>query len=92
MSSADRIEWVLDMALADEYELCCEGFDNLWEEDYAQSDWSEVCDRLARRLYNREQTPGDDELSRDYRRDVLVNWLIHAMEKAGRRNEIISSV
>ena len=27
MSPADRIEWVLDMALADEYELCCDGFD-----------------------------------------------------------------
>ena len=89
MPPADRIEWVLDMALADEYELCSEGFENLWEEDYARSDWSEVCDRLAQRIDNREQTPGDDERSRDYRRDVLVNWLIHAMEKAGRQNEIV---
>ncbi len=89
MPPADRIEWVLDMALADEYELCCEGLENLWEGDYAESDWSEVCDRLARRLDNQEQTPGDDELSRDYRRDLIADWLIHALEKAGRQKEIV---
>lgn len=89
MPPADRIEWVLDMALADEYELCREGFENLWEGDYAESDWSEVCDRLARRLGNREQLPGDDELSRDYQRDLITDWLIHALEKAGRQKEIV---
>ena len=89
MSPADRIEWVLDMALEDEYELCGDGFENIWNEDYAKSDWSEVCDRLTRRLDAREKPRRDDERSSDYRRDVLVNWLIHTMEKAGRRNEII---
>lgn len=89
MSPADRIEWVLDMALADEYELCCEGFENLWEQDYAKGDWSEVCDRLTQRLDAREKPRRDDERSGDYRRDVLVNWLIHALEKADRRNEVI---
>lgn len=89
MSPADRIEWVLDMALADEYELCSEGFENLWNTDYAKRDWSEVCDRLAQRLDNRDKTPQEDEFSRDYRRDVLANWLIHTMEKAGRQKEII---
>lgn len=89
MSAADRIEWVLDMTLADEYELCCEGFENLWNEDYAKSDWSEVCDRLAQRIDNREQPPGDDELSRDYRRDLIADWMIHALEKAGRQKEIV---
>lgn len=89
MPPADRIEWILDMALADEYELCREGFENLWEGDYAECDWSEVCDRLARRLGNREQLPGDDELSRDYQRDLITDWLIHALEKAGRQKEIV---
>ena len=73
MSPADRIEWVLDMALADEYVLCCEGFENLWSEDYAKSDWSEACDRLTQRLDAREKPRRDDERSSDYRRDVLVN-------------------
>ncbi len=89
MSPADRIEWVLDIALADEYELCCEGFENLWNEEYVKSDWSEVCDRLAQLLNDREQPPTDDELSPDYRRDLIGDWLIHALEKAGRRKEIV---
>ena len=89
LSPADRIEWVLDMALADEYELCCDGFANLWDKDYAKSDWSVVCDRLAHRLDDREQPVGNNEPSRDYRRDVIADWLIRTMEKAGRQKEIV---
>ncbi len=89
MSPADRIEWVLDMALADEYELCSEAFENLWDKDYAKSDWSEVCDRLAQRLEAREQTPVVDGRSTDYKRRLIVDWLISAMEKAGREEEIL---
>ena len=89
LSPADRIEWVLDMALGDEYELCCDGFENLWDKDYAKSDWSVVCDRLAQRLDDREQPVGNSEPSRDYRRDVIANWLIRTMEKAGRHKEIV---
>ncbi len=89
LSPADRIEWVLDMALADEYELCCDGFENLWDKDYAKSDWSVVCDRLAQRLDDREQPDGNNEPSRDYRRDVIADWLIRTMEKAGRQKEIV---
>jgi uncharacterized Zn finger protein len=89
MSAADRIVWVLDMALADEYELCSEGFENLWDKDYAKGDWSEVCDRLAQRLDAREQPRRDDDHSFEYRRDQIVDWLIHALEKAGRHKEVV---
>ena len=89
MSPADRIEWVLDMALADEYELCYHGLENFSDKDYVKNDWSAVCDRLTQRLDARGQPPRDDELSRDYKRDLIADWLIHALEKAGRRNEII---
>ena len=89
LSPADRMEWALDMALADDCELCYEGLESLWEKDYARSDWSAVCDRLTQRLDARGQPPRDDELSRDYKRDLIADWLIHALEKAGRRNEII---
>ena len=45
----DRIEWGLDMALADDYDLCDAGLENLWKKSYARSDWSAVSDRLAQR-------------------------------------------
>ena len=62
---------------------------NLWDKDYAKSDWSVVCDRLAQRLEASEHPPGDDGLSTDYKRDRIADWLIRALEKAGRRNEVI---
>ena len=90
LSPADRMEWALDMALADDCELCYEGLESLLgERTMRRSDWSAVCDRLTQRLDARGQPPRDDELSRDYKRDLIADWLIHALEKAGRRNEII---
>lgn len=87
MAPADRIEWVLDMAMADQYELCYQGFENLWDKGYAKSDWSEACDRLTQRLEDRERPVRDDK--RDYERNRLADWLILALEKAGRRKEIV---
>ena len=89
LSPSDRIVWVLDMAQTDEYELCSEGFANLWVEDYDKRDWSKVCDRLAQRLDARACSARNSEGSGEYRRDYVVDWLIRAMEKAGRRDEII---
>ena len=90
LAAADRIEWALDMALADDYELCAAGLENFWKKDYAKSDWSAVCDRLTQRLEACESLPAeDDDLSDHFERDRIANWLIKALEKAGRRKEII---
>ena len=89
LAAADRIEWALDMALADDYELCAAGLEDFWKKDYARSDWSAVCDRLAQRLETWEPPAEDDDLSHHYERDRIANWLIHALGKAGRRKEII---
>ena len=89
LAAADRIEWALDMALADDYELCAAGLETFRKKDYARSDWSAVCDRLAQRLEAWEPPAEDDDLSHHFERDRIANWLIHALEKAGRRKEII---
>ena len=89
LSPADRIEWALDMALADEYDLCDAGMENFMKKRYARSDWSEVSDRLEQRLEADEPTPRKDDFPYDFNRDRIANWLIHALEKAGRRKEII---
>ena len=58
LSPADQIEWALDMALADGYDLCDAGLENLWERGYAKSDWSAVSDRLEPRLEAIESAGG----------------------------------
>ena len=85
LSPADQVEWALDMSLADEYCLCDAGLDQLWKKRYAKSDWSAVSDRLAQRIETSKYTK--EELY--YERDRLTNWLIRALEKAGRQDEII---
>lgn len=89
LSPADQVEWALDMALADEYSLCDGGLDHLWKKRYAKSDWSAVCDRLAQRLEATESSAEKDTFSYGYKRDRVTDWLIRALEKAGRQDEII---
>jgi len=85
LSPADQVEWALDMALADEYGLCDAGLDQLWKRHYAKSDWSAVSDRLAQRI----ETSKDTKEELHYERNRLTDWLIRALEKAGRQDEII---
>lgn len=85
LSLADQVEWALDMALADEYSLCDAGLDHLWKKRYAKSDWSAVSDRLAQRLKTFKAAKGELR----YKRDRVADWLILALEKAGRQDEII---
>ena len=85
LSPADQVEWALDMALADEYSLCDAGLDHLWKKRYAKSDWSAVSDRLAQRLKTFKVAKGELR----YKRDRVADWLILALEKAGRQDEII---
>ena len=85
LSPADQVEWALDMALADEYSLCVAGLDHLWKKRYAKSDWSAVSDRLAQRLKTFKVAKGELR----YKRNRVADWLILALEKAGRQDEII---
>ena len=50
LSPADRIEWSLDLSLADPYDLFDVGLEDFQKKGYAKSEWSEVCDRLEQRL------------------------------------------
>ena len=94
LSPADQMEWALDMALADAYDLCDAGLENLWERGYAKSDWSAVSDRLEQRLEAIESAGDEDEGDEDdfphhFERRLIADWLIHALERAGRQKEII---
>ena len=89
LSPADRIEWALDMSLADPYDLFDVGLEDIQKKGYAKSEWSEVCDRLEQRLEASEPAARKNDSSHRFDRDRLANWLITALEKAGRREEII---
>ena len=88
MSPEDRLAWIIDILLDDEYGQ----FENLGEyldKKHAKSAWSTLADQLCARLKSMKFTKNDDDFHRKYARERLADWIIHALEKAGRDQEII---
>ncbi|MEW6376082.1 MAG: SWIM zinc finger family protein [Thermodesulfobacteriota bacterium] len=88
LSPIEQILWVIDAELKDDYELCY-GSESFWKKKQKVSDWSVVADKLMERLNEFKLAKGGDSFSRNYRRDRLTNWIIHALENSGRCGEII---
>lgn len=86
LAEAERIMWALELVLDDPFELCDDLVDYLRQE-HPVSAWNAVADSLLKRLGTGDCRKGD--FSRDYKRDRLADWTIHALEQAGRNEEII---
>ncbi|MFB0508339.1 MAG: hypothetical protein ACETWT_16570 [Thermodesulfobacteriota bacterium] len=85
---AEQILWAVDAQLEDERELCY-GAKFFWEREQTTEAWNVVAEKLLERLNHFEWAEGEDSFSRDYRRDRLSDWVIRALENAGRHEEII---
>lgn len=86
-SDPQKLLYAIDMSLRDEYDVC-QGIGAVLDRDWPPEVWSAVADELARRLADAPTARGDDFSGR-YRRDHLSDWLIRALEGAGRKDEII---
>jgi len=75
--------------LNDEYELCY-GAEFFWKQKHSIADWNDLAEKLMERL-NKDQLnkTNGDSFSKKYHRDRLSDWVIHALDKAGRKKEII---
>jgi uncharacterized Zn finger protein len=78
--------WALDLVLDDPFDLCDDLVGYLRQE-HPVSAWNAVADSLLKRLDTGDFRKSD--FSRDYKRDRLADWAIHALEQAGRNEEII---
>ena len=56
---------------------------------HPQTAWQTLADQLLARLHGIKSAKGADEFSRNYERDRISHWAIHALERAGREAEII---
>ncbi len=91
LDPAQRILWLVDRLLEDEYDLCCESNESeVWEADAAT--WSQVADAIVARLDAGDLGPLADrsEWGRDYRRERLADWAIDALDKADRGDEALA--
>ena len=83
LSESERLLWALDLELADSFEICG-AIDTYLREEHSASSWDTVADILLKRLAE-ASCHADDR----YQRDELSNWIIHALEEAGREAEIL---
>ena len=88
LSPVDQMLWAIDAELKDDYDLC-NGSEFFWEKEWKASDWGVVADKLMVRLAEFKLEKGEDGFSKNYRRDRLSDWIIQALENAGRYEEII---
>jgi len=91
LDPAQRILWLVDRLLKDEYELCF-GADesDVWDADAAT--WSQVADALLARLNEGEAAPrpGGDDFHTRYRRDRVVRWAVRALDSADRPDDALA--
>jgi len=85
---ADQLAWAVNVVLKDDYGIL-DAFGEFLNQRHAQADWNILADRLLKQLDKMKCSEGDDEFHRDYTRDQLSGWAIHALERAGRNDEII---
>jgi uncharacterized Zn finger protein len=88
LDPADKLAWALDAVLEDQFEVC-EAFAEYLHRHHPQTAWQTLADRVLGRLDRLKGAKGFDDFSRNYERDRLSNWAIHALERAGRETEVI---
>lgn len=97
---AQKLLFAVDAELQDDYDVIGDASDVVLNGKYQPSDWSAVADDLAERLssiatkrrksLDDDEDDDGDEYSRDYQRDQISNWLVNALERAGRSEEVLA--
>lgn len=88
LAPADKLAWAVDAVLKDQYEICAAFAEYLYK-NHPKTDWYALSDRLLAQLMALEPAGEADDFNRDYARDRLSNWVIHALEQAGRKEKIL---
>lgn len=95
-SPAEQMRWAVEADLFDDYELC-RGAKTFWDRAHPATAWNVLSEQLAPRLARDRMEMGtgvgeagvSPHFSDNFRRDRLSDWRILALDRAGRREEII---
>lgn len=88
LDAPDKLNWALDAELEDQYEVC-EAFAEYLHREHPKTAWNTIADRLLGRLQEKKGSKDPNKFSSKFERDRLSDWTIHALEQAGRKEEII---
>lgn len=84
----DRLAWAVGELVEDEYGFCDELAEYLHQRHSAKA-WDRLADLLLAQLVHMgKPTPGGP--GRDYKRDRITNWILHALDRAGRTDDALS--
>lgn len=84
LSEVDQILWAVDVHLRDEFSVL-QDEDFFLDASFSTNSWNEAAERLNRRLESIASS-GDGQR---YKRDRTSNWLVEALQRAGRQGEVI---
>jgi uncharacterized Zn finger protein len=88
LPGSEKMERAAHFELRDEYELCT-GLKDFWENDFPKKEWSVFADLLLARLKSMKPEADQNYRIRNYERDSLTDEIVHALQKAGRDEDII---
>ena len=89
LPAADKILFAIDARLADDYDVVGEEVNSILDAKWQQADWSAAADALQDRL-KAVSVDKSDGSGRDYQRNRVSDWLLTALENAGREDELLS--
>ncbi len=88
LSPARKLLFAIDADLRDDYGIVNDAADTVLKITIAKSAWSEVADIMAQRA--KSPVKEDDPFSRKYQQERIADWLVRALENAGREGEILA--
>jgi uncharacterized Zn finger protein len=90
LSAPDKILYAIDACLKDGYDVIGDAAGKILGGKWSSADWSVVADRLAKRLQKATPKKGQDDFSRNYQRDCISNYVLEALDRAGRKKELLA--
>jgi uncharacterized Zn finger protein len=88
LTPANKLLFAIDAHLWDDYGIVNDATDVILKMPGAESAWSEVADVLTQRA--KSPVKDDDPYYRKYQHEHIADWLIRALENAGREDEILA--
>jgi uncharacterized Zn finger protein len=88
LETADKLVWAVDAVLKDQFDIC-EVFGDYLYRKHPKAAWNTLADHLLLQLDTMAAEKDVDNFIRNFERDQISNWTIHALERAGRKEEVI---
>jgi len=88
IATVDKLVWAVDVVLKDDYDVF-NAFGEYLDRRHTKADWNTLADRLLKQLGKMKHSGVKNDFHRNYARDRLSDWIIHALDQAGRNEEVI---